>query len=148
MIITITLNPALDRTIRIDHPLSPRKLNRAFGSMVEPGGKGINVSRAIKALGGTSVALGFSAGSNGRMMKDALTSADIHHDFVDVPGETRINIQLIDTFATIPKSMNRVPKSVTPIICGSSTAWITTCSRKIFLSSPVPHRRSSRWMAT
>lgn len=98
MIITITLNPALDRTIRIDRPLSPRKLNRAVGSMVEPGGKGINVSRAIKALGGTSVALGFSAGSNGRVMKDALTSADIHHDFVDVPGETRINIQLIDTF--------------------------------------------------
>ncbi len=96
MIITITLNPALDRTMRIDRPLVPCKLNRAIGSMVEPGGKGINVSCAIKALGGMSVALGFSAGSNGRILKDALTSSDIHHDFVDVPGETRVNIQVID----------------------------------------------------
>ena len=48
MIITITLNPALDRTIRIEQSLIPMRLNRAIGSMVEPGGKGINVSRAIK----------------------------------------------------------------------------------------------------
>lgn len=95
MIITITLNPALDRTIRIEQSLIPMRLNRAIGSMVEPGGKGINVSRAIKALGGISVAIGFCAGSNGRFLKDSLTSADIHHDFVDVPGETRVNIQVI-----------------------------------------------------
>lgn len=96
MIITITLNPAMDRTLRIEHPLQPNKLNRASSTSVEPGGKGINVSRAIKALGGSSVALGFSAGSNGRLMKDALTSFDIHHDFVDVPGNTRVNLQIID----------------------------------------------------
>lgn len=96
MIITITLNPAMDRTLRIEHALQPNKLNRASSTSVEPGGKGINVSRAIKALGGQSVALGFSAGSNGRSMKDALTSVDIHHDFVDVPGNTRVNVQIID----------------------------------------------------
>lgn len=96
MIITITLNPAIDRTLRIDKPLQPNKLNRAIGSQVEPGGKGINVSRAIKAIGGESVAIAFSAGTNGRALKDALTSMDIHHDFVDVPGQTRVNIQIID----------------------------------------------------
>lgn len=95
MVITITLNPAMDRTLRIENPLVPNTLNRAVSSIVEPGGKGITVSRAIKAIGGTSVAVGFSAGSNGRQMKDALTSMDIHHDFVDVPGQTRVNIQLI-----------------------------------------------------
>lgn len=96
MIITITLNPAIDRTIRIDGPLTPMKLNRSVGTVVEPGGKGINVSRAVKALGGYSIALGFSAGRNGRALKDALTSANIHHNFVDVPGETRVNILIID----------------------------------------------------
>ena len=96
MIITITLNPAMDRTLRIEHPLVPNKLNRASSTSVEPGGKGINVSRALKAIGGESVALGFSAGTNGRSMKDALTSVDIHHDFVDVPGNTRVNLQIID----------------------------------------------------
>ena len=64
MIITITLNAALDRTQRIEHPLQVGKLNRAVSSHLEPGGKGINVSRAIKALGGSSIALGFSAGTN------------------------------------------------------------------------------------
>ena len=52
MIITITLNPAMDRTLRIEHPLVPNKLNRASSTSVEPGGKCINVSRALKALGG------------------------------------------------------------------------------------------------
>lgn len=97
MIITITLNPAMDRTMRVDRPFQAGRLNRAVGSLVEPGGKGINVSRAIKALGGESVALGFCGGSNGRFLKDSLTSANIHHDFVDVPGETRVNIQIIDS---------------------------------------------------
>ena len=96
MIITITLNPAMDRTLRIEQPLQVNMLNRASSTSVEPGGKGINVSRAVKALGGKSVALGFCAGSNGRAMKDALTSIDIHHDFVDVPGNTRVNLQVID----------------------------------------------------
>ena len=96
MIITITLNAALDRTQRIEHPLVVGKLNRAVSSHLEPGGKGINVSRAIKALGGTSVATGFTAGTNGRLLKDMLTSADIHHDFVDVAGQMRVNTQIID----------------------------------------------------
>lgn len=96
MIITVTLNPALDRTIYVNSPLTPGELNHASGTSVEPGGKGINVSRAIRSFGSKSVALGFSAGANGRFMKDALTAGDIHHDFVDVPGETRVNIQIID----------------------------------------------------
>ncbi len=54
------------------------------------------MSRAIKALGGSSIALGFSAGTNGRIMKDMLTAADIHHDFVDIAGQLRVNTQIID----------------------------------------------------
>lgn len=96
MIITITLNTALDRTLRIEQPLVVGKLNRAVSSHLEPGGKGINVSRAVKALGGDSIALGFCAGTNGRIMKDALTAAAIHHDFVDLSGQTRVNTQIID----------------------------------------------------
>ncbi len=97
MIITITLNPALDRTLRIGPPLVPGKLNRATSSELVPGGNGINVSRTIKALGGSSVALGFCAGTMGRTMKDMLTAADIHHDFVDVAGQLRANVQVIDS---------------------------------------------------
>ena len=97
MIITITLNPALDRTLRIEHPLEVGKLNRSSSSHLEPGGKGhTNRSRAVKALGGNSIALGFTAGTNGRVMKDMLTAADIHYDFVDVAGQLRVNTQILD----------------------------------------------------
>ena len=104
MIITITLNPALDRTLRIEHPLEVGKLNRSSSSHLEPGGKGINVSRAVKALGGNSVALGFTAGTNGRVMKDMLTAAEIHYDFVDVAGQLRVNTQILDAQGEIGRA--------------------------------------------
>lgn len=96
MVITINLNPALDRTIYIHNTLKPTAINRATHSHVEAGGRGIHVSRAVKALGGDSLALGFCAGTNGRFMKEYLMGQDIHHAFVDVPGNTRINLKVID----------------------------------------------------
>ena len=95
MIITITLNAALDRTQRIEHPLQVGKLNRAGVQISEPGGKGINVSRAIKALGGSRQAIS-QCGTNYRIVGDMATAADIHHDFVDIAGQLRINTQIID----------------------------------------------------
>jgi len=96
MIITITLNPAIDRRMRLDHQVNLNHLNRTKESVREPGGKGITVTRAINALGGDSVAIGFCAGQNGRILKDMMTSMNIMHDFVDVAGQTRVNIQIID----------------------------------------------------
>ena len=96
MIITITLNPAIDRRMRLDHQVNLNHLNRTKESVREPGGKGITVTRAINALGGDSVAIGFCGGQNGRILKDMMTSMNIMHDFVDVAGQTRVNIQIID----------------------------------------------------
>ena len=95
MIITITLNPAIDRTLIIDEPIELGTVNIVSQSFVEVGGRGINVSRAIRALGGESVAMGFTGGNNGRSLKNGLTALGIHHDFTDVAGETRTNTQLI-----------------------------------------------------
>lgn len=95
MIVTITLNPAIDRTLILSDALQPGEVNVVSESYVEIGGKGINVSRAIRALGGQSAAIGFAAGANGRILKEGLMSCGIHHDFIDVPGETRVNIQVV-----------------------------------------------------
>lgn len=95
MIVTITLNPAIDRTLVLSDNLEVGELNIVSESYVQIGGKGINVSRAIRALGGQSEAMGFAAGSNGRMLKEGLMSCGIHHDFIDIPGETRVNIQVV-----------------------------------------------------
>lgn len=96
MIVTITLNPAIDRTINLNTPITIGQKNRGVSSYVEPGGSGIHASRAIKSLGGESIALGISAGSNGRFLKDTITSMDILHDFIDVPGQTRVNLHIYE----------------------------------------------------
>lgn len=95
MIITITLNPAIDRTLIVDDEIELGVVNTVADSLVGVGGRGINVSRAIRSLGGESIALGFTAGNNGREVKNTLTSLGIRHDFTDVPGETRVNTQIV-----------------------------------------------------
>ncbi len=95
MIITITLNPAIDRTLIVEEEVELGAVNTVAEGIVSVGGRGINVSRAIRSLGGETVVLGFSAGNNGREVKHALTALGIHHDFTDVAGETRVNTQIV-----------------------------------------------------
>lgn len=95
MIITITLNPAIDRTINVEH-ITLGQVNRCKNATVDIGGKGINVSRAIKSMGGESVCIGFCGTINGRIIKNKLTSEGIHHDFTDAIGSVRTNIKIID----------------------------------------------------
>lgn len=95
MLITVTLNPALDKTARLD-ALRPRALNRLREVRRGFGGKGINVSRTVAALGGQSLACGFAAGQSGRALLAALEGEGIGHDFVPLPGEMRENLKLIE----------------------------------------------------
>ncbi len=99
MIITVTLNPAVDRTMHVPKFCAGR-VNRATAARVDAGGKGINVSKALKELGCESVACGFIAGRYGRTIKEQLAGAGIKYDFVEVPGETRMNIKIISDDGT------------------------------------------------
>lgn len=95
MIITVTMNPAMDKTIDIKQ-LMQGGLNRALHVESDVGGKGINVSKTIAALGGKSVATGFVAGNIGKQIQRALADMSIEHDFIPVAGETRINIKIVE----------------------------------------------------
>jgi 1-phosphofructokinase len=95
MIITISLNPALDKTVEIDN-FSLGNVNRISGVRVDAGGKGINVSKVIKTLGGESRALGILAGRAGSYIREYLEAQKIKNDFVFVEGETRTNIKIVD----------------------------------------------------
>ncbi|MDT8718587.1 1-phosphofructokinase [Clostridium sp. 19966] len=95
MILTVTLNPAVDKTIKISD-LKIGEVNRIDFSRVDAGGKGINVSKTIKQLGGKSTALGFIGGSNGEFIREHLDSSEIENDFVRIPGETRLNTKIVD----------------------------------------------------
>ena len=93
LIITVTLNPAIDRILYVPS-FKIGEVNRAIKTIINAGGKGINVSKAVKSLGGDTLALGFIAGRHGRFIKDILSSYGIEHHFVEVSGECRVNIKI------------------------------------------------------
>jgi 1-phosphofructokinase len=95
MIATVTLNPAIDKSV-IVRGFEVGKTNRGEVARVDAGGKGINVAKALKRLGATVCALGLVAGSNGRFILDVLSAEGIPADFVHVPGETRVNLKIHD----------------------------------------------------
>ena len=94
MIYTLTANPALDRELRVPAILFGDVL-RATATRVDPGGKGFNVSRALRGLNADSVAVGFVGGFAGQQIASGLRAAGIAVDFVEVEGETRTNVTVV-----------------------------------------------------
>ncbi|WP_249030025.1 1-phosphofructokinase [Tannockella kyphosi] len=95
MIITVTLNPAIDKTAQLEM-LEVNELNRLTNVILDAGGKGINVSKAIQELGGTSICTGFIAGTNGKWIQDELVEKGLECRFKEVPGNTRMNLKVLD----------------------------------------------------
>jgi len=95
MIVTVTLNPAVDQTLVLSKFVAGDTL-RVKSSRFDPGGKGINVSRVVRELGGESLAMGFAPGGLGRYIEQTLDSQGIPCDFLHTRGETRTNITILD----------------------------------------------------
>jgi 1-phosphofructokinase len=113
MIRTITLNPAVDKTIEIND-FKIDTVNRVMSVRQDAGGKGINVSKIIKTLGGESKAFGILAGKNGQYIKDYLDSEGIENDFLFVKGETRTNLKVVDMLQHTNTDINEPGVDVTP----------------------------------
>ncbi|MDF2615143.1 MAG: 1-phosphofructokinase [Clostridia bacterium] len=95
MIYTVTLNPAVDKTIKLKN-LVVDHVNRAEEVREDAGGKGINVSKMIKNLMGESEALGLCAGKTGEFIQHQLDEMGIKHHFIQGEGQTRTNIKIVD----------------------------------------------------
>ncbi len=94
-IITLTLNPALDKTISVEELVPEKKLRSSF-SQVEPGGGGINVSRALHKLGGSSEAVYLSGGYTGKHFEELLINEGVISVALPVKGDTRENFVVVD----------------------------------------------------
>ncbi|HEM3338906.1 TPA: 1-phosphofructokinase [Streptococcus suis] len=93
MIYTVTLNPAIDCIVRLEH-VETGSVNRMESDDKYAGGKGINVSRVLKRLGYPNTATGFLGGFTGQFIKDGLIAEGIDTDFVQVDQDTRINVKI------------------------------------------------------
>ena len=94
-IITLTLNPCIDQTIWIEK-LVPEKKLKAKHPEDEPGGGGINVSRAIKYLGYDSKAIYLNGGYYGNYLNELMQQEGIDFTAANIAANTRMNLMLID----------------------------------------------------
>lgn len=96
MILTVTLNPCIDKSSTVEK-LKPESKLRCTEVVHEPGGGGINVSKALKKLNTDSVALFPAGGHNGNMLCSLLMEEGINHHPVDTKVETRENWIVLET---------------------------------------------------
>ena len=112
MIVTVTLNAALDRTLRVPN-LQVGVRHRAEWSMSLPGGKGVNVARALKRLGQPVIAAGLAGGRVGTQIIEELTAEGILNDFVRIGEESRTSTAVIDPMNNLQTEINEAGPAVT-----------------------------------
>jgi len=95
VILTVTMNVALDRTVAVPRFRLGNR-HRVVESSRAPGGKGVNVARALKALGEPVVATGLAGGPTGSRIRELLLEEEVLHDFVEVAGDSRTNYSVVD----------------------------------------------------
>jgi 1-phosphofructokinase len=93
-VLTVTLNPAVDHTLRVDEPLRTGAVARTDDAQFDAGGKGINVSKYLTALDVRAPATGFLGGPFGQMIRDELADV-VESDFVEVASRTRLNTTVL-----------------------------------------------------
>jgi 1-phosphofructokinase family hexose kinase len=95
MIVTITPNPVLDRTLTVPKIMF-NEMIRATTTRLDWGGKGFNVSRALQALGLKSTAMGFVGGAVGKQLEEGLNRTGVTTDLIHIQGETRTNVVIAE----------------------------------------------------
>jgi 1-phosphofructokinase/tagatose 6-phosphate kinase len=98
MIVTVTLNAAVDRTLTVPN-FQPGHRHRASGSLTAAGGKGVNVARALKNLEAPVIATGFAGGRAGDRIIEELAAEAILNDFVRIADESRTSTAVVDPTA-------------------------------------------------
>ncbi|MET9899456.1 1-phosphofructokinase family hexose kinase [Streptomyces sp. NPDC006446] len=113
MILTVTLNTALDITYRV-RALRPHSAHRVTEVTERPGGKGLNVGRVLAALGHEVTVTGFTGGATGRTVRDQLSgTAGVVDALVPVEGSTRRTIAVVDTGTGDTTQLNEPGPAIT-----------------------------------
>ncbi len=111
MIITVTFNAALDKTLEVPN-FTPGRRHRTVDQTTMAGGKGVNVARALKRLGQPVIATGLAGGSTGNRIIDLLTEEAILNGFVRIREESRTNTAVLDPTTGLHTEINERGPSV------------------------------------
>ncbi|MEW2625690.1 1-phosphofructokinase family hexose kinase [Streptomyces sp. NPDC048106] len=119
MILTVTLNTALDITYRV-RSLRPHASHRVSEVIERPGGKGVNVGRVLAALGHEVTVTGFAGGGTGRAVRDRLAGTEGLTDaLVPVAGATRRTIAVVDERSGDTTQLNEPGPQIAPAEWGA-----------------------------
>ena len=133
---TLTLTPAVDVSISVP-TLTPGTLHRLPNLRQDPGGKGINVSKALNAFGVPTLATGLLGGERGYWIESKLSVLGIPHQFVHTADETRMNVKISEDNGRLTE-LNSVNTSGHPrdwtelgarLKMAKSGQWIALCGR-------------------
>ena len=113
VIITVTLNAAIDKTLEVPS-FTPGRRHRSVDQTTMPGGKGVNIARAIKRLGQPVIATGLAGGATGARIIEALDSESILNDFVRIEDESRTNTAVMDPTTGVHTEINERGPAVAP----------------------------------
>jgi 1-phosphofructokinase/tagatose 6-phosphate kinase len=114
MIITVTLNAAIDKSLSVPSLRLGRR-HRTVERRTLAGGKGVNIARMLKTLGQPVIATGLAGGQTGTQIVEQLTEASILNDFVRIREESRTNTALLDPTTGEETEINEQGPSVDPI---------------------------------
>ena len=138
---TLTLNPALDRTMYFDKPFRAGELNRCSDTVTTLGSKGINVSRFLKIFDIDATAYGFSGGDTGVTMENMLREEGVEFSFVKTEAPTRMNIKMIDSHGVCTEA-NEKGGPITEDALKSLIEMMENSAEKekyFFLGGSIPH---------
>lgn len=113
MIVTVTLNTAIDKTLSVPNFRLGRR-HRTVEQTSMPGGKGVNVARVLKTLGAPVIATGLAGGATGTRIVEQLTQLSVLSDFVRIGEESRTNTAVIDPTTGEQTEINERGPRVTP----------------------------------
>ncbi|HZK49750.1 MAG TPA: 1-phosphofructokinase family hexose kinase [Thermoleophilia bacterium] len=113
MILTVTLNAAVDRTLTVPN-FEVGFRHRASETITLPGGKGINVARVVKTLGQPVIATGFAGGRTGDRIISDLNREGILSDFVRIEGVSRTSTAVLDPTTNRTTEINEYGPDISP----------------------------------
>jgi 1-phosphofructokinase family hexose kinase len=113
VILTVTLNAAIDRTVAVPNFRIGQR-HRAVEARTVAGGKGVNVARALKLLGRPVIAAGLAGGATGTRILERLAEESILNAFTRIDGESRTNLAVVDPTSGEQTEINERGPEVTP----------------------------------